>query len=196
MVLSGGYVEAGDSGRHRVSAGDVIFHAACENHLDRFGSSRVEVLLLPIAQLWDGPVLASIDDPDAIVRLAERDANEAAAVLQTTMIERAPTAEDWPDVLAADLLCNPELSLADWSAEHQLHRGSLARGFRQQFGITPAGFRLVARARQALRKILHLSLCEAAADSGFADQAHMTRAVSRITGLSPARLRSQLVAAP
>ena len=35
LVLSGGYEEAGDSGRHRVQAGNVVLHEAFEAHLDR-----------------------------------------------------------------------------------------------------------------------------------------------------------------
>jgi hypothetical protein len=35
LVLSGCYEEAGDSGRHRVQAGNVVLHEAFEAHLDR-----------------------------------------------------------------------------------------------------------------------------------------------------------------
>jgi AraC-like DNA-binding protein len=194
LVLSGDYVEAGDSGRHRVSAGDVIFHAAYEQHLDRFGCHSAEVLLLPIARLWDGPVVATVDDPDAIVRLSERSAREAVGTLLATMTERKPAAEDWPDLLAADLLREPGLRLAQWSSEHRLHPGSLARAFRQQFGVTPAEFRSIARTRRAMRHLERLPLSEAAAESGFADQAHMSRAIKRATDLSPRRFKERLAA--
>ena len=194
IVLCGSYIEAGDSGRHRVAAGDVIFHAAYEHHLDRFGSSRVEVLILPIAALWSGPAIATIDNPDTVARLAERNTDDAIEAILTTMIERVPTAEDWPDLLAADLLKKPCINLAEWSSEHRLHRGSLARGFRQTFGITPGEFRSVARTRKAMRYLGDLALNEAAFESGFADQAHMSRAVKRMTGLTPRRLKEHLAA--
>src|SRR5450432_402684 len=48
IVLSGGYEEAGDHGRFRVSAGDVIFHERFEAHLDRFSAAGVVVLNLKI----------------------------------------------------------------------------------------------------------------------------------------------------
>lgn len=194
IVLGGEYVEAGDSGRHRVSPGDVIFHAAYENHLDRFGSLNVEVLVLPIARMWDGPVVARLDDPDMIARLAERDPNEAIAEMLATIVERSRRIDDWPDLLAGDLLRNPELSLGEWSCRKGIHPGSLSRGFRQQFGITPAEFRSIARTRKAMRHLPRLPLSEAAVASGFADQPHMSRAVKRVTGLSPLRLRQDLVA--
>lgn len=192
IVLGGDYVEAGDSGRHRVSPGDVIFHAAYENHLDRFGSSNVEVLVLPIERMWSGPVLGRLDDPDLIARLAERDCKEALAAMLEAIVATAPRLDDWPDFLAADLLHDPELSLRDWSCRAGIHPGSLSRGFRQQFGIVPAEFRSIARTRKAMRHLTTLPLSEAAAASGFADQPHMTRAVKRVTGLSPRHLRENL----
>lgn len=193
IVLTGHYVEAGDSGRHRVSPGDVIFHGAYENHLDRFGSSNVEVLILPIAPMWDGPILAKVDDPDMVARVAERDPKEALATLLATMVEGPRLVDDWPDLLAADLLNDPELSLREWSGRERLHPGSLSRGFRQQFGITPAEFRSIARTRKAIRHLRQLPLSEAAVEAGFADQPHMSRTVKRVTGLSPMRLREGIL---
>ena len=36
------------------------------------------------------------------------------------------------------------------------------------------------------------SIAEIAADSGFADQAHVTRELQRVIGLTPAKLRAEL----
>ena len=46
VVLSGGYVEAGDTGRHWMEAGDVLLHQSWESHLDRFDGRGAEVLVL------------------------------------------------------------------------------------------------------------------------------------------------------
>jgi AraC-like DNA-binding protein len=72
-----------------------------------------------------------------------------------------------------------------------MHPGSVSRGFRQQFGLTPAGFRCAARAQHAVRAVAgsQAPLAEIALDAGFADQAHMGNAVRRLTGLSPTALR-------
>lgn len=193
IVLSGTYVEAGDSGRYRVVPGDVLFHAPFESHLDRFDHSRAEVLNLPMPANWNGPVLGRLGDPESIARLAERDVMEAIEALAQAVVERVPVAEDWPDHLAAELLRDPDLSLAEWCDRAGLHRGSISRGFRQQFGITPARFRSVARTHRAVRRLADLRLSEAAAEAGFADQAHMSRATKDLTGLSPARLRAHLL---
>lgn len=193
LVLSGTYEEAGDSGRHRVSAGDVILHAPFEHHLDRFDNCAAEVINLPLCYDWTGPVLARVNDPDSIARVAERNVSEGARLLGQSLVARPAKAEDWPDQLAADLLEDPELSLGAWASQFSLHPGSLARGFRQQFAITPAEFRLLARARKALRYLSDLPLGEVAAASGFADQAHMSRTLKRVTGSAPGELQRQFV---
>jgi len=194
IVLSGAYIEAGDTGRHRVGPADVVFHSPFESHLDRFETSRAEVLNLPLPAGWNGPVLGTIADPDAIVRIAERDVGEAVAALVAGVIERAPEPEDWPDLLAAELLHDPQVNLAQWSDRMRLHPGSLSRGFRQQFKVSPAEFRSIARARKAMRHLAELPLSELAFRSGFADQAHMSRAIKSLTGFSPGRLREYLAA--
>jgi hypothetical protein len=127
--LKGSYVEAGDTGRHCVTEGDVIVHRDYESHLNRFGPHGAEVLVLPFAGNWNEPIF--------------------------------------------------------------MHPGSVSRGFRQQFGLTPAGFRSAARAQRAVRAVAgsQTPLAEIALTAGFADQAHMGNAVRRLTGLSPTALR-------
>ena len=191
VVLKGSYVEAGDTGRHCVTAGDVIVHRDYESHLNRFGARGAEVLILPLAGYWDEPILGRFDNPDDIVRLAERCPTRAVGALRSQLKPRQPTFADWPDLLAADLIVDPELCIAQWAQRHQMHPGSVSRGFRQQFGLTPAGFRYAARAHRAARAVARSQtpLAEIAFAAGFADQAHMGNAVRRLTGLSPTVLR-------
>ncbi len=47
IVLSGGYEEAGDHGRFKVQAGDVVLHERFEAHINRFSASGATVLNLP-----------------------------------------------------------------------------------------------------------------------------------------------------
>jgi AraC-like DNA-binding protein len=202
IVLAGGYVEAGDTGRHCVTAGDVIVHRAFERHLDCFDPCGAEVLVLPLPARWRGSgrgsgrgsVRGHIADPDAIARLAERDPIAAQQLLDREMMAQPAKSHDWPDLLAADLIDAPDLSLARWAAQHGLHAASLSRGFRQQFEITPAQFRLIARTHRAIDRMLGtaVALSTVAAAEGFADQAHMTRSIVRQTGRSPRALRSEL----
>jgi AraC-like DNA-binding protein len=194
IVLAGGYVEAGDTGRHCVSAGDVIVHGAFERHLDRFDPSGADVLVLPLNGRRRGPVRGRVADPDAIARLAESDLIAAQHRLDRDIVALATNGTDWPDLLAADLLDAPDLSLAKWAEQHGLHPASLSRGFRQQFEVTPAQFRLIARTRRAIDRVIETgtALAAVAAAEGFADQAHMTRSIMRQTGRSPRALRHEL----
>ncbi|HET6971851.1 MAG TPA: AraC family transcriptional regulator [Phenylobacterium sp.] len=193
VVLAGGYVEAGDTGRHRVQAGDVVLHRAFESHLDRFDRPGAEVLVLPLAEDWRGPVLGAVADPDLLARLAERDGRLAhAALTEALQAGRAMTA-DWPDLLAAALRDDPSLCLSAWADGMGLRLGSVSRGFRQAYGVTPVGFRLTQRTHRALDLILSADapLSAVAQACGFADQAHMSRAVAALAGAPPARLRHQ-----
>ncbi len=72
------------------------------------------------------------------------------------------------------------------------------RGFQQRFladvGLRPKEFARVVRLQASLRLLDsgQDSLAEVAADAGFADQAHATRELRRLTGHTPARLLSAL----
>jgi len=195
VVLAGGYAEAGDTGHHRVAAGDVIFHQAFESHLDRFSVPGAEVLVLPLLDNWEGPQVGSIDDPDAIVRASETDPSEALERLVAAFTARAAAAADWPDTLARLLQDDPGIRLADWADATGLHPASLSRGFAQTFGTTPAAYRLAQRTRRAIAAVTNsrAPLSQIAFDCGFADQAHMTRSVARIAGVTPGALREDRV---
>jgi AraC-like DNA-binding protein len=191
LVLSGGYVEAGDTGRHRMEAGDVLLHQSWESHLDRFDRRGAEVLVLPIEDRDAAPLIGQIADPDAIVRLAERDRGEAARQLLAAFDPRVPSCADWPDLLAQALRADPALPLTPWARDRGLHLGSLSRGFRQVFGVAPVAYRLIQRTRRAMDAVRRSAepLSHIAVDSGFADQAHMSRAIRRLANTTPRVLR-------
>ena len=194
LVLSGHYAEAGDTGRHRVEAGDVLIHQAFESHIDRFDGEGAEVLVIPLPGVWSGPLLGRVADPDLVMRTAERDITAAARLIAGEMVAKPHAAGDWPDLLAQELRSHPGMALRAWADRMRLHPGSISRGFRQVFGLTPAAFRLTARTHRAIAaiRLSRSPLCEIADESGFADQAHMSRAVGRLAGMSPAQLRERL----
>lgn len=191
IVLSGGYVEAGDTGRHWMAPGDVLLHQAWESHLDRFGGGGAEVLVLEIADEDAARLSGRVADPDALVRLAERDRGEALGAMLAELAPKTQTAADWPDLLANALCDDPALCLSAWARERGLHPGSISRGFRQVFGLTPVGYRLVQRTRRAIAAVRRTAepLSFIAQDCGFADQAHMSRAISALARTTPSALR-------
>jgi AraC-like DNA-binding protein len=193
LVLSGCYEEAGDSGRHRVQAGDVVLHEGFEAHLDRFPTSGAVVLNVPLpAQYAFRSGVGRVDDPDAIVRLVEKDDSEAAALLLWSTELTQQEFQDWPDELALSLAQNASVSLSSWSKARGIRAWDLSRSFAKVFGISPSAFRARARTRQAWRAIrtAGMPLSGIAADCGFADQAHMTRSVKTMTNRCPGAWRS------
>jgi AraC-like DNA-binding protein len=193
LVLSGGYEEAGDRGRFRVKAGDVIFHEQFEAHLDRFSDAGAVVLnlLLPVG-CWCATAIARVADPDSIARVAEKSRGEAVDLLFSVATSSAPQPADWPDELAAALIRNPSLKLSPWGETNGIPPWAVSRGFALVFGFSPEAFRARIRARHALKRIYDTQapLASIAADLGFADQSHMTRSVKQLAGIAPQAWRS------
>lgn len=67
----------------------------------------------------------------------------------------------------------------------------LSRCFRRRYGSSPGDFLRQCRVRHAadLLRSRNRSLAEIALDSGFADQAQLTKAFKRITGMTPGQYR-------
>ena len=193
LVLSGGYEEAGDHGRFRVKAGDVIFHEQFEAHLDRFSETGAVVLNLglPVGCSYT-PGISRAVDPDSVARMAERSCRDALDLLFSVAISRTPQPADWPDELAAALMLNPSLKLSLWGERKGIPPWAVSRGFGLVFGVSPEAFRARIRARRALKSIQNTQapLASIAAELGFADQSHMTRSVKQLTGIAPQAWRS------
>lgn len=188
LVLSGGYEEAGDRGRFRVKAGDVIFHEQFEAHLDRFSETGAAVLnlRLPFGRSY-APGTAKVADPDSIVRVAERSGRGAVDLLFSLAVSGMSQPADWQDELVAALMRNPSLKLSKWGEENGITPWAVSRGFALVFGVSPETFRARIRARHALKSIrdTEAPLASIAAELGFSDQSHMTRSVKQLTGIGP-----------
>jgi len=79
-----------------------------------------------------------------------------------------------------------EISLADLARESGLSRFQVLRAFARATGFTPHAYLVQARVHLARRLIARgAPLAEAAFESGFADQSHMTRAFVSRYGLTP-----------
>lgn len=194
VVLSGNYIEAGDTGRHLVQPGDVLFHQRFEAHQHVVGSAGAEVLVIELKRVGSR-IRGQVTDPDAIVRLAERQEHAAllTAVLDAKPIEHAPL--DWPDLLASDIRQDPSITLETWADRHGVHPGSLSRSFRALYSVAPSRYRLVQRARKAVALINegNAALADVAAVCGFSDQSHMSRAIKLFTGRTALQVRQSAV---
>ncbi|MFZ6731927.1 AraC family transcriptional regulator [Undibacterium sp. Ji42W] len=78
------------------------------------------------------------------------------------------------------------LSLQDLAQQSGMSRFQLLRGFAKATGMTPHAYILQRRLHHARRLIAAgMPLVQAAIDSGFADQSHLTRLFVRNFGMSP-----------
>ena len=84
-------------------------------------------------------------------------------------------------------------TLAELAVLSGVSRFQLLRSFARETGITPHAYLVQRRVRLA-RQLLTAGRtpAEAAQDSGFADQSHMTRAFRRQFGVTPARFQAAL----
>ena len=185
LVLSGHYEEAGFAGRFTVEPGNAVVHQSFDAHLNNIALGGAAILNLPLPPGARMPAAFRIRDPDEIARLAERDMH--AASLALVPVGQIDLAGDWPDLLALELSKGSEANLGAWAEQHGFARETLSRGFYKAYGTTPARFRLEARAHRALRLILESDapIAEVAADSGFSDQPHLTRAIVQLAGRPP-----------
>jgi AraC-like DNA-binding protein len=90
---------------------------------------------------------------------------------------------------AAMRLCAaPALPIEALAAEQHVSRRQLERDFERWIATSPRHLARVARVQAVSRQAqAGAALADIAADVGFADQAHMSRVVQQITGLTPRR---------
>jgi AraC-like DNA-binding protein len=194
LVLAGGYVEAGDSGRFRVRPGQVVVHNAHEAHQDEFSGVGSQILNITLVDELN-VVTGMVPDPDAIARLAERDSLSAAAMLRDAIRPLDARFADWPDLLAATLATTAEFSIEDWANSIGLKPQSISRGFRRVYGVSPKRYRLEQRTLRAIRRLHTWSgtWASLAAELGFSDQSHLGRAVVALTDCNLSRLKVKSV---
>jgi AraC-like DNA-binding protein len=197
VVLAGRFEESGYLGRLCASAGDVLIHPALDCHANEMVSAGVKLIRLHWSDAHSPGGLYRVEQVDALARAAEKDPRAAADLLREVLKKPQPPApgrrNDWPDNLAAALAQGPSIRIGAWAAANGLTRETVSRGFGSAYGVTPKAFRAELRTRAAWVRITQGADCLStiAAETGFADQAHMTRWILALTGTSPAVWRRE-----
>lgn len=195
VLLAGTLEEAGYSGRILATAGDVLIHPTMDCHANQMVSAGVKLIRLDWPDASGVGGLYHLDSIDELARTAERDVTTATLLLESTLRNkclRSPgERNDWPDVLLHDLQKNTFVEIGEWAEVNGLARETVSRRFAAAYGVTPSVLRAELRAREAWLRITRGSdrLCSIAVDTGFADQAHMTRWIQRISGAPPTAWR-------
>jgi len=192
VVLAGTFEESGYNGRIHATAGDVLIHAALDCHGNQMVSAGVKLIRLEWADESGVGGLYHLGDVDEIAKAAEKNVSEATHLLKRALFENRMRSNgqknDWPDLLLADLTKNASIEIGVWAEVHGLARETVSRGFAAAYGIAPSVLRAELRARFAWLRITRGAEClsRIAVEAGFADQAHMTRWIHRVTGAPPA----------
>jgi AraC-like DNA-binding protein len=139
--------------------------------------------------LW-GPEAAALVDALASAPSVEG----KQAILEAALLERLDeVSHSDPDVAAAvDVIARAPSAarVGDLSRELNISERHLRRRFEQAVGYGPKTFGRVLRFRAFLSLVEEqgYSLAAAAAEAGYADQAHLTRECSDLSGLPPTEL--------
>ena len=174
-----------------IRAGREIWHSGQRLERHRHDRAYVALVLSGAYEEFGNRGCLRVADLDAVARTAERDPYAALMLLREQLQPLEPAPADWTEALARHLLADPQCCLSRWAREQGLRPETVARGFRKVFGVAPARFRAEGRAHRAFEMIVRAEapLAEVAATTGFADQAHVTRAVRALTGYSPGAWR-------
>jgi AraC family transcriptional regulator len=219
IVLEGAFEKTFVRGERAFSAGSAFTIPAGALHSTRFGRQPTRVVILrpaghEAAEIpWAGLLLGFRESREAPLGTAWRLSGElragdeawtlAAEALCLELVagfmrsERsngtARRARAWLEPvrerLDADLDARP--SLAELAASAGVHPVHLARSFRERYGLSIGEYARQLRLDWAAAQLTatETPVALVAAEAGFADQSHFTRAFKQHTGLTPGRYR-------
>lgn len=198
LLLAGGYVEESLEGVVRVEGPHLSRKPSLFEHQDQFGDVGALILSVRGADAIAGPArygLAACGSREAgraALAVAATGREAPLARLSATSFDRSgDTPASWLLEARTRLVGAPAEPIASVSRGLGRHPVAFARAFRSAYGRSPARYRHDWRVAGAIERIVRsaAALADIAADTGFADQAHMTRAVRRASGWSPGALR-------
>lgn len=186
LVLDGGYDEMSIDGRFACRPGSVVVHPPWHAHADDFGAAGAVVMNLPAGHV-DSFRAATVADADAIIRLAERCPNAAGrAAIEEAEVTAPVAPAAWLTQLVALLADDRGGDIGCIAARCGVSPEHASRACKRWFGVGPSELRREGRLRHAMRLLKSgATPVEAAIESGFCDQPHLTRLLKRATGLTP-----------
>ena len=204
LVVAGGFSETDSRETLTVAAGRTGLRPEGLRHAVRFGAAGAVVLTFEPPACGDGrpavtdpawsPVLPKAHLRHLTPMLLEGGETGLEAAWDLVALCEAPPAgpraDPWLRAVHDQLVEAPGgarlTEIAHRAGRHRVHLG---RAFLAAYGETPSVFRRRAMLDRALcLRALGLPAALAAADAGFADQSHFTRACRDVYGLPPGRL--------
>ncbi len=187
LVLQGSYQEASADGRFHCEPGMLTIHPQWHQHLDDFGGTGAVVLNLPLSGV-DSYSVFRVKDVEALARLARHCPQQAALAACEEAAAVSPIAPaGWLVKFTALLAGDSSAEIAQLAATCGVSTGHAIRACKRWFGVSPAALRRERRLQHAIILLrTGATPAEAAYDTGFSDQPHLTRLLKRATGLTPA----------
>lgn len=218
VVLGGALVEEAEHRSVVALSGSVVVKPAGVYHANRFGPTDVLICRVDVLEPTDEPMVSRHAlahwswrwRPGAVrlvraalagpARLDRGAALRLALDLLETVDERAGQrrAPSWVLDASREILQGaPDSrppSVSEIARAVGRHRGSVARWFRAEYGFSIRELRRREMVERAARLIVtsDRTLSAIAHSCGFADHAHMTRAIRAAAGMTPTALRTAL----
>lgn len=191
LVVEGSHIEASADGPVEGTPGTLILHPRYHAHGNRFGRQGARVLNLPLQAALEPLALRTLHvvNVEHALEVFRRAPHELPGLIAAGREADPAALLDWqPEFLAA--LMRSELPIERIACHANVSIEHASRSFQKTHGMSPQSLRRELRCRHALTLLAgDAALADVAADSGFADQSHLTRTVRAVTGLPPARLR-------
>lgn len=143
-----------------------------------------------VAELLDDRLTRRLESDVAQASTLDDKLRAFAAWLEQRAVasRRLSTAAQRAGRAAMRLSGDPDVAIETLADEQHVSRRQLERDFNQWLGTSPRHLAQVARVQAVSRKAhTGATLADIAADVGFSDQAHMSRVVRQLTGLTPLR---------
>jgi AraC family transcriptional regulator len=220
VVLDGSYQEINGGRTHECTSSTILFHAAHEEHLERFGQSGGRSLIVEIEPAWynrvrevaPGGVKTAACDGGALRTTGAKlyreflSGDEASRLIIEGLLleisgeflrvrecaEHKPPKwlDDVRDYVHANF--TRRLTLASIGKAANAHPVHVAQTFRRFHQCTIGDYLRRLRIEFACQELAHgeTSLSEIAAQAGFADQSHFNRTFKRMVGIAPSQYRN------
>lgn len=210
FVLAGGFLEQDNKSWVDVGPGSFRVSGAARHDIN-FGPAGARCLVLERddpdwaglarARFFSGdPWLlnlahrfsATLDRPDPAATTAiDTLTAELRAQVRRRLTGRGAAPPRWLEKARTLISGCRGIAVSDIAAHVGVHRAHLARAFHDHYGATVTEYARHVRISRAQRLLCgsSLPLSQVAAEAGFADQAHMTRALRLAAGVTPGALR-------
>lgn len=204
IVMAGSLLEESGGVERMLAHGMMALRADGARHSVRIGPAGALVLSFDLAEppttpRWGITLVATGDIGAAALgsfTALQRHDGMAMPALPAALAHRTKSESpaDWLRQVANHLIARPQTRIATLARAHAIHRVHLARLFKQHYGLPPSVFRRRAMTTHALAAVLvrKQDLAGAAAEAGFVDQSHMTRATGEACGMTLGRIRALL----